>query len=233
MFRSPGPSWQISVDAPEDLHLALFVRDASGLTVPDSVGPLRDPPRLASVVPAGDRAAAAVAWQAWWAALLAAHHATSGHPPEGFTPPQVMAWRYQPRMAVDTPPDFTGLAVAPALQRAAAQAWREGFRQWWEAPPTAEASGPRPEVPIGGVRGGLLAAIMASSRTRQVPDVVIRLERAMHREVEPFELTIEVLGVRGETATMVSPNHALVPIGLYTDSIRYPDWLRQTIAPLA
>lgn len=220
MFRKPGRSWQLGVDAPEDLHLALYVRDACGLTSSDSVGPLRDPPRPAGSLPATELPEAVQAWQAWWAALLAAHHETSGDPPAGSTTQQAMAWRYQRRQAAARPPEFAGPAAA-------------GFRRWWEIPPNVEAPPTRSGVPFGGVHGTLLDAIMASSRTRQVQHVVQRLERALRRELEPFELTVDVLDVHGEAATMVSPRYALVPIGLYTDPVRYPDWLYQTMAPLA
>jgi hypothetical protein len=70
---NPGPSWQINIDEPEDLHLALFVRDACGLTVSASPGPLRAAPSLAHPVPADERAGIAAARQAWWDALLSAH----------------------------------------------------------------------------------------------------------------------------------------------------------------
>jgi hypothetical protein len=151
-------------------------------------------------------------------------------------------------MAVYGPPDFTNLADTPALQRAAAQAWREDFGQLWESPPTGPRSSPSRvpidgvrvggvpgdlRIAIGGVRGDLLTAIMASDRTHRIADVVRGIEGAMHRKAEPFALTIDVLDVHGETATMVSATYALVPIGLYTDPARYPDWLRQTITPLA
>lgn len=231
MFRRPGRSWQLSVDAPEDLHLALYVRDASGLTFSDSVGPLRDPPRPAGSIPATERPEADQAWRAWWAGLLVAHRETSGDPPAGSTTLQAMAWRYEQRQAAAGPPEFTGLAAA--LRSNAVQAWRDGFRRWWEIPPSAEAPPTRSGVPLGGVRGRLLNAILASSRTHQVHHVVQRLERAMRRQLEPFELTIDVLDVHGEAATMVSPRYALVPVGLYTDAVRYPDWLYQTLAPLA
>lgn len=233
MFGSPGRSWQVIADAPEGLHLALYVRDVCGLAASDSVGPLRDPPRPGGSIPATEWDDATRAWQAWWATLLTARHATRGDPPPpGSTPQQAMAWRYRPRQAAAGAPEFAGLA-AGALRRDAVRAWQDGFRQWWEIPPTAESPPTRSPVPIGGVRGRLLNTIIASSRTHQVPHVVHRLERAMHRQLKPFELTIDVLDVHSEAATMVSPQYALVPIGLYTDPVRYPDWLYQALAPLA
>jgi hypothetical protein len=129
-------SWRIEVDAPEDLHLALFVRDAYALTGPDSVGPLRNRPPPAGSVPARARADVSRAWQAWWQALLIAHQATSGRPPDGLTASQMVAWRTEPRRTAGVPPDFAGLAASPILQHAAAQAWQAAFQSWWESSPS-------------------------------------------------------------------------------------------------
>jgi hypothetical protein len=63
----------MNIDEPEDLHLTLFVRDARGITVCASSGPLRAAPSLAHPVPADERAGIAAARQAWWQALLSAH----------------------------------------------------------------------------------------------------------------------------------------------------------------
>jgi hypothetical protein len=213
--------------------LALFVRDACGLTVSASPGPLCAAPSLAHPVPADQRAGLAAAWRAWWQALLSAHQATNGRPPEGSTPQQQMMWRYQPRKDAGAPPDFVGLAHAPVLQAVAVRCWLEGFRQWWAPPRTAELRKKRPEERIGGVRGDLIAAIMTSSRAHVAQDVVSEVEGSIRRRAAPFELGLEVLAVEGDMATQLTPNHALVPIGLYTDSIRYRRWLRETIMPLA
>jgi hypothetical protein len=37
----------------------------------------------------------------------------------------------------------------------------------------------------------------------------------------------------GQLGHLTAPHHALVPLGLYSDPIRYPSWLRQTIERLA
>jgi hypothetical protein len=223
----------MSIDEPEDLHFALFVRDACGVGGSAAPGPLCAPPSLAHSVPAGERAGLAAAWEAWWQALLAAHQATSGRPPEGLTPQQRMEWLIQPREYAGAPPDFVGLAHAPILQAAAARCWQEGFRQWWAPPRTAEPSLDLPGLGIGGTRGDLIAAIMTSSRAHVVNDVVSEVEGSIGRKAAPFDLGLDVLAVEGDEVTQLTPNYALVPIGLFTDVIRYRQWLRQTIVPLA
>jgi hypothetical protein len=88
-------------------------------------------------------------------------------------------------------------------------------------------------VRIGGARGDLITAIMTSSRAHVVQDVVSEVERSLGRKAAPFELGLDLLAVEGGMATQLTANHALVPIGLYTDSIRYQQWLRQMIMSLA
>jgi hypothetical protein len=223
----------MSIDEPEDLHFALFVRDACGVTGSAAPGPLCAAPSLAHSVPAGEMAGLASAWQAWWQALLAAHQATVGRPPEGSTPRQQMEWRYQPRRSAGEPPDFVGLAHAPVLQAAAVRCWQEGFHQWWAPPGTAGPSLDRADFRIGGIRGDLIAAIMSSSRAHLVNDVVSEVEGSMGRKAAPFDLGLDLLAVEGDVATQLTPTYALVPIGLFTDVIRYRQWLTQTIMPLA
>jgi hypothetical protein len=135
-------------------------------------------------------------------------------------------------MVAATPPDFVGLRSVE-LQFAAVRCWREGFRQWWDRPPTAELIKTRPEVPIGGVRGDLVSATKAPQQLQLVQDVILEFERSRGRKAKPFELNLGILDVHGYGAIQVTPSYVLLPIGLYANLIRYHKWLRQVIATFA
>ena len=68
-------SWSVSVDVPELLHLALYVRDALGLpaTSSDSVPPTTQVRRTGESRPLGNGGVQAIAeaeWKQWWSALV-------------------------------------------------------------------------------------------------------------------------------------------------------------------
>jgi hypothetical protein len=176
-------------------------------------------------VPAAERGSTAAAWQAWWQSLLSEHH------PVPVAAPGRMA--QAARRFAGPRTDFAQLAETPALREAAVRAWRGDFRQWWETPLAREPAGTGPEIPIGGVRGGLIATIQAHSRRGDEQKVVAKLERGLGRQANPFELTIDVLAVDGDTAVPVAAGYALVPVGLFADPVRYPDLLHQMAGPLA
>lgn len=74
MFRRGRSSWRFSIDLNEQLHAALFVRDALDLPVAREAA---IPPRLDGNIPAfadrisGDaRPDAAAEWPAWWDTLV-------------------------------------------------------------------------------------------------------------------------------------------------------------------
>src|ERR1019366_7834914 len=207
MVYKPVRSWRVRIDEPEDLHLALYVRDASGLTVPGSPGTLRTAPRLTGLVPVNKRCDAVLAWHRWWGGLLTEHQ-------------QVVASQREPHLTPIAPPDFLGLRCV-TLQVAAARCWQEGVCQCWEQPPTAELFRARPEAPIGGVRGDLIAATMAAYQARLVQNVVSEVERSRSRKAGPFGIMLDMLDVEGSNSIQVTPNYTLVPIGLAVDSIRY------------
>jgi hypothetical protein len=229
MFDGRHRSWQLREDEPEDLHLALLVREMFGLAVAGSPGRLRDAPHPVTALPLDQQVAVAREWAAWWAALLAAHRATSGREPDGWSPEQAFA----PRPAVDGPPGFIGLEAGSALRQLVVRVWEDEFPDWWEREPHPATHEADSLAPAAGVRGDLLTVMLTASRAGLATDVVRGLERDMHRPLGPFKLTIDVLAVHGDTATLVVPSYALVPVGLYADATRYPAWLRQAIAALA
>ena len=125
MQLAGSSSWRLGTDNAQFLHIGLFVRDATRLTVPPSADiPPRlagDVPDLSAVLPAGERAAAAAQWVIWWRRLLG--HAVRearrrrqerGH--DAMTRVRAMAEREQ---EILDPPEFRSLADMPALRSAA------------------------------------------------------------------------------------------------------------------
>jgi hypothetical protein len=140
-------SWVLRFDVGEPPHVALFVRDATGLGALD--GKAVDPPRLECAVPDrsalisdNERAQAVSAWQAWWTKIITAQ-----------TDPTSQPW-----MALDS---------CPSLQNAVRQlhrdacTWfndqrapwipprRDGHRDWEIAKSAAEAASADRGVPLG------------------------------------------------------------------------------------
>lgn len=114
MRKAGRPSWQIVVDHPQVLAVALFIRDVAG--IPHEAVPAGLPAVLPPVARAGTAAATPAAtaeWNVWWSRALATG----------------------PRALVELrPPAFPAFADAPALQRLlrehfqAARRWSDGTR---------------------------------------------------------------------------------------------------------
>ena len=127
MRKSGSPSWRFMEDDAQFLHLALFVRDAAGLTVARSDD---IPPRLAGELPyhgealtGAGRGAAAGQWVTWWYRLLAqaVREALRGNAPDGDQDPLARVRAvYAGREEVFDPPGFGSLADLPQLQQVAA-----------------------------------------------------------------------------------------------------------------
>ena len=128
-----APSWRLSLDNPQGLHIALFVRDAVGLVTPPSHGV---PPMLAAEIPDHTaaladtgRAEAGGQWLAWWHRLVT--HEIAPH----YSPAvDEDAWRRRAAeyQRVVDPPDFESLAGLPAL-RTAVVATFGAAREWSNA----------------------------------------------------------------------------------------------------
>jgi hypothetical protein len=131
------PSWRFTEDDPQFLHLALFLRDATGLAVersddipPHLAGELPDRP---GVLPEAARGAAAGQWVTWWRRLLAqaVGEALRGNAPDGDQDP--LAWMqmvYAGRKEVFDPPRFGSMADLPQLRPVTAALYAQADR-WW------------------------------------------------------------------------------------------------------
>ena len=112
-------------------HVALFVRDALGLSV--APGPAVPPP-LAGAVPdrrgllsPGERHEAGRQWTDWWTALLGVEVHRQEESPDPGHPASWQVLRAG-RDRAGSPPDFAALADRPALRRAVVDTFPEAHR---------------------------------------------------------------------------------------------------------
>jgi hypothetical protein len=241
MSRSQGPSWQITIDEPEDLHLALFVRDAAGLevdAVPGVPGPLTRGPRAQFSVPESEHTGVLLDWGQWWRAMVNAHQAADiGRSGETSAAGRMM----RQRALVGSPPFFEGLAHAPALRALVVEVYASRFSAWWQ--------GARPdpleeeleildddtiEGPLwrhDGVRGDLLAALRSPSFIPH--EVVASIRGEKNRPLAPFSLMVNVMATVDTAPTMFATDYALVPVGIYREPALYRAWLRTVVRAIA
>jgi hypothetical protein len=139
MKLAGSSSWRFEEDNAQFLHIGLFVRDATGLTVPPSADiPPRlaeDVPDLSAVLPVGERPAAAAQWVIWWRRLLghAVHEARRRGQERGqdvMTRVRAMAERGQ---EILDPPEFWSLADMPPLRSAVAATFDDAVT-WTNGP---------------------------------------------------------------------------------------------------
>jgi hypothetical protein len=117
-------SWRLSLDNPQTLDIALFMRDSVGLVPPPSPDV---PPVLAvrvsdhtAVLTDAARIEAGGQWLGWWRRLIA-HESTPRPVPAG-TEEEMVAQsrrRLDEYQRVMDPPDFESMADLPALRTAA------------------------------------------------------------------------------------------------------------------
>jgi hypothetical protein len=256
MVQDSGASWRITIDEPEDLHLALFVRDAAGLDVrgvPGVPGPLKAAARATHPVLSEDLPGVTLDWGMWWRAILAARRATSGAPPEHLSASQQLSWARSPREAVGSPPAFDGLAHAPDLRRLVTVVYRDRFAAWWQgAMPTDSVEEPVPErrprharveTPLeadllneslwrgSGPRGELVSAHRSAATIPR--EVVAEVELEKRRRVSGFSLSVNVMAVHDVTPTIVAADYMLVPVALYREPALYRAWLRTVVRAIA
>lgn len=174
MRKSGSPSWRFMEDDAQFLHLAVFMRDAAGLTVARSDD---IPPRLAGELPChggalteAGRGAAAGQWVTWWHRLLAqaVREALRGNAPDGDQDPLARVRAvYAGREQVFDPPGFGSLADLPQLQQVAAamfahaDRWRDtreravpqegGAFAWRLVRDAAEGAAAELGIPVGEV----------------------------------------------------------------------------------
>ena len=192
------------------------------------VGPLLEPPGFSVEVAEIDIPEVSNLWQLWWDALLGSRIA---QPDAAATRPEQFLVRAQQRAAAAVPPDFGHLVHSPALSKLSAASWEAAFGPWWERPPSPEATGADPFIPIDGVRGQLIAAIQADRRRTLMREVIADLERTVGGPLAPFDFEIELLAVGGLTPVAQSASHAVVPLGLFRDD-RDREWLTNSLKPL-
>ena len=139
MRKAGFPSWRFMEDDAQFLHLALFMRDATGLPVArsDDIPPhlAEELPGQARALPGAERGAAAAQWLIWWRHLLAqaVGEALRGNAPDGDQDP--LAWVqavYAGRREVFDPLRFGSLTDLPQLQPVAAAVYRHAD-QWWSS----------------------------------------------------------------------------------------------------
>ena len=146
MRYAGSPSWRFMEDEAQFLHLALYVRDATGLAAEraDDI-----PPHLAGELPGQpgaatetERETAARQWVTWWRRLLAqaVREALRGNVPDGDQDP--IAWVqaiYAGRAGVFDPPRFGSMADLPQLRQVTGALYAPAD-QWWS---TRERTVPR------------------------------------------------------------------------------------------
>ena len=137
MHKAGSPSWRFVEDEAQFLHLALFVRDATGLAVERSDD---IPPRLAGNLPGqagvlteAERGTAAGQWALWWRRLLAqaARESERERTTAGDLDPLARVQAiYAGREEVFDPPRFGSLADLPQLRPVAGAVFAHADR-WW------------------------------------------------------------------------------------------------------
>ena len=206
-------SWRFTEDHSELLHIALFIRDAMALPVPQAPD---IPPPLTSPPPGwpgrgADPAAAAVQWAAWWRRLGAgeAEEARAAGRLGGGEADQ-QAWAdaaFAQHEELFDPPDFTSLAGSPEL-RSLVRELSEAAIDW--------AGRAGPTRPPGGAGFGwpLVRAVAEDVAAREGVPLA-----AVHG-------TVQVLGVDGVWSCLAEPGFALCSARLAASSDRARALLR-------
>jgi hypothetical protein len=200
-----SPSWRFTEDDAQFLHLALFVRDATGLTVARSDD---IPPRLAGELPyhgealtEAKREAAAVPWVTWWHRLLAqaVGEGLRGNAPDGDQDP--LAWLqavYAGREEAFDPPRFRSLDDLPQLQPVTAMVFAHANR-WWSS---RERTAPR--------EGGAFA-------WRLVRNAAEDAAAELGVPIGDVTAAVYVLSVEGSWSYMAAPGCAMCSLAVAVD----------------
>jgi len=187
-------SWRLEAKGSQLCELALFVRDAAGLTI---MGLAEDVPSLTAAVPdlsgvlgADVRQAAGDQWRSWWLQILdfEFRDRPDDHG-DARTRARQMVSEHQ---AVCDPPEFTMLADRPSLQ-VAAQASFARFREW-------ESSRPQPG------RGGEAVSPLDWTVMKQVAEEVA-FDRQL--SLDAVQAKVAVLPVHGRWWCRVVPGAVL------------------------
>jgi hypothetical protein len=200
--REQGPtSWQIRIDQPETLIIALFVRDVARLKsrntwlphcVPDVAGDTRE-----------GSAAAAHEWDLWWDRSI---FDTVKGPDQSQDPLARMGW---------FAPGFESLQSAPALQELVARHFDEA-RLW-----AADRRQEHIELMVGTPDTRPFHRARRGGRGLDETRFVAGLERELGRPAQPFRLWITVIPVAGKELWQFDPDHVLLTVELLRDSAEY------------
>jgi hypothetical protein len=212
-------SWRMATDEPQSLLMALYVRDATGLS--PQVDP--DIPSLEPGVPVREKPSpvdrvASAQWGDWWQQLLDG----GGFWPDHKSPPDMSRLRDDPDLqrifywpSRYLPPDFVGLSGTPELQ-ALVRRHYEAARVWSDAR-----------------KHEFVALSTARQRVSLESEVVRTAERDLGRTARPFVFDLRVLPVASVQAWRLSPGRALVTRALFRDRAAYGKWLLPIIEELA
>ncbi len=146
-------SWRFEERDAQDLHSALFARDAGGLTLrpspeippPLAAGWLAGTEAASAVLAQADRAKAAAQWLAWWR-RLAGTGADQVRPPAS-DDRTVRAWRRtraKREAAAFDPPQFASLAAMPELRTLVTATFGDAQRLLAEREQRRLQRGPQP-----------------------------------------------------------------------------------------
>jgi hypothetical protein len=207
MFIAGRGSWKISIDEPQVLQIALYIREVAGLeTVTDPpIPPLdpsaavwpawaRKPPESAAPELSGiDGVAASTQWSRWW------NHALD-----------VGA----PALRDLAHPSFKAFGHLPELRELLISHYPNAL-SW------STASGDDPRIKRDHLASG-----------RRLTGLMQSLERDAGRHTRPFQLRITVIAVQSKHAWILDQEHLLVTHHLMRDDENLLDWLRSQIIAL-
>jgi len=207
MFIAGRENWKISIDEPQVLRVALYIREIAGLEpVTDPVIPPLDPPATvwpawvrkpaeppAPELPGFDSVAAAAQWTRWW--IHALDQGASGQ--QDLTYPSFKAFAHLP--------ELRGLLN----------------RHYPNALSWSTACGDDPRVKRDHLAPG-----------SRLPGLIQSLEREAGRHARPFALRITVIPVQSKHAWVLDQEHLLVTHHLIRDDENLLDWLRSQIIAL-
>jgi hypothetical protein len=205
MHKAGSPSWRFVEDEAQFLHLALFVRDATGLAVERSVDIpphlTGDLPGQAGVLTEAERGTAVGQWAIWWRRLLAqaARESERERITAGDLDPLTRVQAiYAGREEVFDPPRFGSLADLPQLHPVAAAVFADANR-WWS---TRERAVPQ--------EGGAFA-------WRLVRDAAEGASAELGIPIGDVTAATYVLDVEGSWSYLAAPGFALCSVAVATD----------------
>jgi hypothetical protein len=210
----------MSLDAPEHLHLVLFIRDAFDLAEaadpPTAVAPGRLP-GVPDLRLADGSAPTAADWTRWWLTVLEADRGAVAARLRAATPVDELRRAALFRHGLADGPDFVSLADVPDLQRVARLAFSD-FHAWWGR--SLELPGPRV---MPGAKERLAGVLNAHPLL--ATHTVAQIEAELGRRAATFDFAVDLLLTAG-------PDVLTVSSVLVADATRFEAWLDETLRPL-